>query len=89
MNQYRDSKNNRKGNKNVKNKSHKIFNKIDCSKDKDRNVLQKNTKRKEIEEPDNPLNDLEIIRAMGMDKCSSCNILYPLYLNRCPQCINE
>lgn len=40
MNQYRDSKNNRKGNKNVKNKSHKIFNKIDGSKDKDRNVLQ-------------------------------------------------
>lgn len=35
---------------------------------------------------DSPLEDMEILRAMGMDKCMDCNNLYPLHLNRCPNC---
>jgi hypothetical protein len=35
---------------------------------------------------ESPLEDMEILRAMGMDRCMDCNNLYPLHLNRCPNC---
>ena len=62
-------------------------NKIDGSKDKHTKFIPKE-RHLHQDDDDNPLEDMEIIRAMGMDKCKDCNNLYPLHRNRCPICNN-
>jgi hypothetical protein len=61
------------------------FKKIDSPKDKESKYIHKERDGDPIHDG-NPLEDMEIIRAMGMNRCKVCMRLYPVYLNRCPNC---
>ena len=63
-----------------------FFVKKDESKNKERSITQKSNRRIKETTNENPLEDVEILRAMGLQMCNDCKCLYPLYLNRCPQC---
>ncbi|MHA2039050.1 MAG: hypothetical protein ACW98X_21710 [Promethearchaeota archaeon] len=78
----------KKGNKSKKNNNDFVV-KRDESKIKERSITQKSNRRIKETKNENPLEDVEILRAMGMQMCSVCKCLYPLYLNRCPQCIES
>ncbi len=85
MNDYSDERNignkRKKRGSNIKIPPHKI----DRPEDKHRKSIPKVAE----EDNENPLEDMEIIWAMGMDKCKDCNNLYPLHINRCPVCNNS
>jgi|TARA_R100000908_G_C3755618_1_gene150104 hypothetical protein len=78
----------KKGNKSKKNNNDFVV-KRDESKIKERSITQKSNRRIKETKNENPLEDVEILRAMGMQMCNVCKCLYPLYLNRCPQCIES
>lgn len=75
----------KKGNKSKKNNNDFVI-KRDESKIKERSITQKSNRRIKETTNENPLEDVEILRAMGLQMCNDCKCLYPLYLNRCPQC---
>jgi len=68
--------------KKIKKDSKNSVNKNQISRDKG----NKNIPKIRDDEFDNPLEDVEILRAMGVHRCISCKTLYPLHLNRCPSC---
>ena len=78
----------KKGNKSKKNNNDFVV-KRDESKIKERSITQKSNLRIKETTNENPLEDVEILRAMGVQMCNDCKCLYPLYLNRCPQCIES
>ena len=78
----------KKGNKSKKNNNDFVV-KRDESKIKERSITQKSNRRIKETKNENPLEDVEILRAISMQMCNVCKCLYPLYLNRSPQCIES
>tara|TARA_R110000782_G_scaffold220738_1_gene307965 strand:- start:847 stop:1128 length:282 start_codon:yes stop_codon:yes gene_type:complete len=93
MNNYSDKFNKEmsssKNKKGVSKKDNSSPVKNEGSKIKGRSIIQKGNRRIKEATTENPLEDGEILRAMGMERCNVCKFLHPLYLNRCPQCIEE
>ena len=73
--------------KQSKGNSKKPVNRIDASRDRNsKNISKMRDAKIQPDDFDSPLEDMEILRAMGMDRCMGCKNLYPLHLNRCPTC---
>ena len=73
--------------KQYKGKSKKPIDKIDISRERNgKNSSKIRDAKVQPDDFDSPLEDMEILRGMGMDRCRDCKTLYPLHLNRCPSC---
>lgn len=73
--------------KQSKGNSKKPIDRIDASREKNSKNISKIREAKiNPNDFESPLEDMEILRAMGMDRCIDCKNLYPLHLNRCPIC---
>ncbi len=73
--------------KKSKGNSKKPLDRIDASRERNsKNNSKIRDTKIQSDDFDSPLEDMEILRAMGMDRCMVCKNLYPLHLNRCPIC---